>query len=125
MLVVLPAPFTPQIMNTVGPLAAMFNGASSWAINCLRFDLITSIASWRWITRGAELRADIGGDLAGRLRAHVGANQIAAQLFQERIIDQPTFAFEQVANVGLQELRGFFEALLEAREEAAASGGGF
>ena len=51
MLVVLPEPFTPHTITTVGPLAASFTGASSCAINCFSFILTTSSMSSIWITR--------------------------------------------------------------------------
>src|SRR5690606_24456411 len=52
----------------------------------------------------AKLRGDFVENLLGGRGAHVGANQNSVQLFQELVVDQLTFAFEQVANVGVQQL---------------------
>ena len=44
----------------------------------------------------------------GRLDAHVGLDQHLEQLVEKRVVDQPAFALEQVADVGVEQLAWSF-----------------
>ena len=42
----------------------------------------------------------------GGLHAHVGLDQHFRAVVQERVVDQPPLALEEVADVGVEQLRG-------------------
>ena len=44
--------------------------------------------------------------------------RIGAQLFQKLVVDQPAFFFEQIADVGEENLMGFLQTLLQPAENA-------
>ena len=90
--VVLPQPFTPATMMTVGPLAAKRIGSAGWAnsaLSCL-LDVLEHFVLLDHA--GAEAVADFVDDFLRRLDAHVGLDQHLEQLVQERIVDQPALA---------------------------------
>ena len=112
--VVLPQPFTPATMMTVGPLAAKRIGSAGWASRALSCLLDRARGSRpSCTTRARKLVADLVGDLLRRLDAHVGLDQRLEQLVEERVVDQPPLGLEEVADVGVQQLRGLLQTLLE------------
>ena len=62
---------------------------------------------------GAEAGADFVDDLLRRLDAHVGLDQHLEQFVEERLVDQPPFGLEEVADVGVQQRAGLLQTLLE------------
>ncbi len=54
---------------------------------------------------GAEVRADLIGDLLRGLHAHVGLDEHVEELFDELVVDQLPFLLEEVADVGIEGLR--------------------
>ena len=59
---------------------------------------------------GLELLADLVGDFLCHVDAHVDLDQLFKQIVVERFIDQPPL-LEEVADVGVQQLRGLFQTL--------------
>ncbi len=97
--VVLPDPFTPTTMITVGPLAANAIGCSSWAQQAREFgpDGLENLVHLDQAAAG--IRAHLLADRVRRPSAHVRADQDREQVAQEVVVDQPSFLLEQVANV--------------------------
>ncbi len=62
---------------------------------------------------GAKVRADLIGDFLRRLHPHVGLHERMEQFVDELVIDQLPFLLEEVADVGIEELRGLLKTLLE------------
>ena len=112
--VVLPEPFTPATMMTVGPSAAM-----SQRRGILRHQFLQlppdDVEHFGHVDHaGAKLGADLIDDLFGGGGPHVGLDQDGSQLFEKLVVDQPAFFFEQVADVGEEQLVGFFQPLLQS-----------
>ena len=62
---------------------------------------------------GAEAGADLVGDLLRGLDAHVGLDERFEELVDELVVDQLPLALEEVADVGVEELGGLLQTLLE------------
>ena len=116
--VVLPEPLTPPTMITVAPLAAKRIGASSWASSSLSLALIDRPACRPGARRGRGTACESRRRSLPAPTAHVGLDQHRPQLVEERVVDQPAFALEQVADVGVEQLRGLSQTLLELVEQA-------
>jgi len=63
-----------------------------------------------WTISGAEVGPDPVANPRRRASAHVGLYQDCKQLAEEGVIDQPAFALEQVANVGVEQSLVFLSA---------------
>ena len=111
--VVFPQPFTPATMITVGPAAAKRIGSAGWASSTLSFCLISSRMSSSSTTRALKLATYFVDQFLRGLDAHVGLDECLEQLLQKRLVDQPAAAFENVADVGIEQLGGLFQTLLE------------
>ena len=111
--VVLPQPFTPATMMTVGPLGAKRIGSAGWANSVLSFVLMLFEDFRHFDDPGAERLADLVGDFLRGLDAHVGLDERSNRSSAECFVDQPALRFEQVADVGVQQLRGLLETLLQ------------
>ena len=120
MVVVLPVPLTPQTMITVGPrrrrsgsaqslLRPSARGASSFQVS----RICSSVT-----TRPRKFVATSATICSTGVVAHVGLEEDRPHLVEERLVDQPALALEEIANVGLEQLAGLGEALLEFVEEA-------
>jgi len=57
--------------------------------------------------------ADLVGDFLGGVDAHVDLDEFLEEIVVKRFIDQPPLRFEEVADVGLQQLCGLLQTLLE------------
>ena len=123
-MVVLPLPLTPQTMITVGPDSANLIGASSWAIRLLSFCFQVSSICCERDDAAAVVRGDFLDDLLDGVVAHVGLEEDRPHFVEERLVDQPALGLEEVADVGLQDLGGLLETLLEAVEKAHGEGWG-
>ena len=81
--VVLPQPFTPATMITVGPVAAKMIGCGGWAKIAERLlDMREHFLHLDY--PGAEARADLVDRLLGRLDAHVRLDEHLEQLVENR-----------------------------------------
>ena len=67
---------------------------------------------------GAEVRADLVGDLLRGLYAHVGLDKHVEHVIDELLVDQLPFLLEEVADVGIERLPGLLETLFEFVEYA-------
>lgn len=60
----------------------------------------------------AEVLGDLGDDLLDSVVAHVGLEEDRPHFVEERLVDEPALAFEEVADVGVQRSPELGEALL-------------
>ena len=67
---------------------------------------------------GSKLGTDPVTNSRGRSRAHVSPHQNGEQFAQKIFINQPAFALEQIANVGVQQVMRFLERRAKLAEPA-------
>ena len=117
--VVLPAPFTPATMITVGPLGGEANRRLGLGHQFLELRLDRGQQRRPCGSRGRESSRAISSTMAcGRLHAHVGLDEDGQQLVEKRVVDQAALAFEQIADVGIEQLPGLCQTLLDLVEKA-------
>ena len=100
-------------MITVGPLAAIADRIGGLGQHHLELGLDVLQDLVHLHDAGAEAGADLVGDLLRGLDAHVGLDERFEELVDELVVDQLPLALEEVADVGVEELSGLLQTLLE------------
>jgi len=65
---------------------------------------------------GAMVGLDLFANRIRGARAHIGANEQGKQIAHKIVVDQSPLLLEQVADIGVQQLGGAFQASLEASQ---------
>ena len=69
---------------------------------------------------GPQPLPHVDDDRLGRGRPHVGADERGAKFLQKLLVDEPTFSFEEVADVGVEHPRGLGESGPQPVEQPTA-----
>ena len=116
--VVLPEPLTPTTRITVGPLAAKLDrllrlreDAANLVLHAGQHVLHVNDAS-------AKVGSDPVANATRRAGPHVGLHEDREQLAKKLVIDQPAFALEEIADVGVEDVARLLQRRAEHAEQA-------
>src|SRR5215831_3160381 len=65
-----------------------------------------------------KIAANPVANSGGRTGAHIGLDEDGEQIAEELFVNQPAFAFEQIANVGVEDVVGLLQRRAKHAKEA-------